>query len=414
MFTGMESLEVVAAPSLTMLLGSMFALKVHVPDKVHACTQNFSAGMLLSAVAGELYPLLSPEPPSSLGKVESAAAITFGFAVGLMFMFGIGYLTDRDEEDETKDDESKKDLKPLTNKFTKLPGVTLLEAQAGKEAMRYFSSTLVPGLKDDILCLDEGARKRFRDDINKALHTAKMHPDGGVRELKIKQPLSNDSIKLIRGHLGELEKQSATDVTAAREALWAFDRKVYDIQATANNKTGRSVVQRRRAQSYEPVAGLKEKPPASLKEKIPWAKVTAVTVDGATDGLLIGLAFAANSTAGWTMSIATCIEMGFLGLSFCIDLTKATRRIPMIVFLSCLPPLALLSAGVLGTYVGGALHENPAVFVGLIAFSIVALLFLVTQELLTEARKVAEGSTVMNSMIFVGVLAGILLSKSLE
>merc|ERR1712113_1239607 len=95
-------------------------------------------------------------------------------------------------------------------------------------------------------------------------------------------------------------------------------------------------------------------------------------------------------------------------------LTNASRNKAKIVFIASLPPLALFSVGVIGTQVGDLLQEIPAVFVGAIAFSIVALLYLVTQELLAKAREVAEDNMIINSMIFVGLLGGILLAKFLD
>merc|ERR1712087_459972 len=154
-------------------------------------------------------------------------------------------------------------------------------------------------------------------------------------------------------------------------------------------------------------------PDFKLREKIPWPTVAAVVADGGVDGLLIGLAYAANETAGWAMSIATCIEMGFLGVSFCATLANSTRNKGRVVFIMSMPPLALVTAGVVGTHVGEQLKEQPAVFVGFIAFAIVALLFLVTQELLAEAREVAEDNAFINSMVLAGLLAGIMLSKAL-
>ena len=76
------------------------------------------------------------------------------------------------------------------------------------------------------------------------------------------------------------------------------------------------------------------------------------------------------------------------------------------------PPIVLLIAGVLGHFVGGLLEDSPLVFVGFIAFAVVALLFLVTQELLAEARETAD-SKLINSVFFVGLFGGILLSKFL-
>merc|ERR1719310_1426726 len=114
------------------------------------------------------------------------------------------------------------------------------------------------------------------------------------------------------------------------------------------------------------------------------------------------------------MALATSIEMGFLGLSFVATLRTRTSSVLKLVGIAVLPPLTILLMGALGFLLGHTLEQNPAVFIGFIAFSIVALLFLVTQELLAEAKEVAGDSIVINSLFFVGLLAGILLGMELD
>ena len=45
-----------------------------------------------------------------------------------------------------------------------------------------------------------------------------------------------------------------------------------------------------------------------------------------------------------------------------------------------------------GAAIGAALEDNRGVLIGLIAFSVVAILFLVTQELLNEAFELLDGA----------------------
>lgn len=85
-----------------------------------------------------------------------------------------------------------------------------------------------------------------------------------------------------------------------------------------------------------------------------------------------------------------------MGLSFTASLQNATRSSWKIFFVALLPPLLLLMAGLAGNTLGIMFAERPATFVAFISFAIVALLFLVTQELLTEAQEVANGSTSIN------------------
>jgi zinc transporter ZupT len=150
-------------------------------------------------------------------------------------------------------------------------------------------------------------------------------------------------------------------------------------------------------------------PEQVLKEQIPWALVFTVVIDASVDGSLIGLSFAASAGAGWSMSIATTIEMCFLGLSFSAAIQNHTRSKLKHAATVALPPVMLFVTGALGSLIGKLLTSWAVVFIAFIAFAVVALLFLVTQELLTEAREIAGENKVINAMLFVGVFGGIIL-----
>ena len=63
---------------------------------------------------------------------------------------------------------------------------------------------------------------------------------------------------------------------------------------------------------------------------------------------------------------------------------------------------------------GGVILGSPTLFVGLIGFSIVALLFLVTQELLAEAAELGgEGVWYISVWLFVGVFTIVVLERHL-
>jgi zinc transporter ZupT len=345
------------------------------------------------------------ESTPALGTSEYVVSVTCGFALGLTFMFGIKKITEGGEEEE--EEEATGDASPERSRSR-----PLLEGEAGKQAMQTFSNTVMPKLDTDIELLEKGIADKSREEIDRVLHSTMHHVDQGVRSLKPKQPLDAGNLARMQFHLGELKEQgqqvkaaaSKASVEDARNALRAFEGTLEHIHE--HTELGRFC-------RWKPKPMPHSDELDKLSEKIPWSVVAAVAVDGAVDGLLIGLAFAADHTAGWAMSIATCIEMGFLGLSFCAELTNATRKKVKVVLIAMVPPLALLAAGVIGSHLGGSLDANPQIFTGFIAFSIVALLFLVTQELLTEAREVAEDDMIINGMIFVGILGGVLLSKFL-
>jgi len=147
-------------------------------------------------------------------------------------------------------------------------------------------------------------------------------------------------------------------------------------------------------------------------EDIPWGHVVAICIDGMMDGLLIGLAYAASTSAGLSMAIATSIEMGFLGLSFSATIKASTKSANKHILIAIVPGILMFVVGMLAYVLGAALTAMPALFIGFIAFAVVALLYLVTQELLVEAREVSGDSGVaIRVMFFVGTYCGLMLDR---
>jgi ZIP family zinc transporter len=130
--------------------------------------------------------------------------------------------------------------------------------------------------------------------------------------------------------------------------------------------------------------------------------VTAMGIDVALDGLLIGLGFAAGQKQGVLLTIAMTLEVFFLGLACSSTLAaNGASRTRILVVPVVLGVLLLAGAG-LGAV---ALHVMAAQAVdALLAFGVAALLFLVTEELLVEAHEVKE-TPFQTAMFFVGFIA---------
>lgn len=407
-------LLVVAAPSLMMLAGSLVAFFGRVPDKVQAATQNFSAGLLISAVAGELYPLMNgTERPVGVdeasGVSSSDAASTFaifvGFLVGLAFMYVLEIITGEEDDEEEKEEEEHdiEEQKPRkTSDGLDTPLLKGPEAEAALEAVREDARSLVEQVETLKIRLPTGNR----DEIDEVVHSMEFVVDKAKHRLANKPPtLDAHNLSRLTFHVGELSEQcvSLSESESLSEASSAHEAIKGTLQHIHNH------AHRVKFKRWQSVAKLPTE--VELKEIIEWPLVFAVSVDAFVDGLLIGLALSASFGAGWSMSIATCIEMCFLGLSFSASIQNQTRSVAKHTVIVCVPPLILIIAGTIGYYVGDLLHQSPLVFIGFIAFSIVALLFLVTQEFLAEAREHAGGSKLINSMFFVGLFGGFVLSK---
>lgn len=141
---------------------------------------------------------------------------------------------------------------------------------------------------------------------------------------------------------------------------------------------------------------------------MPIGYVSAIGIDLLIDGTLIGIAFLAGKEGGILVALALGIEIFFLGLSSATALKK--RRIPTlsIILLTCILALLIPAGSFLGT---GVLSYLPASYTtAFIAFGIAALLYLVTEELLTEAHEAAIESPVATSLFFLGFLFIVLMT----
>ena len=117
----------------------------------------------------------------------------------------------------------------------------------------------------------------------------------------------------------------------------------------------------------------------------PWTFTVAVAVDSVLDGVLIGLALAsAGATAGWAMAAALAFEMGFLGLTYAVAVSR--QGLPTQMACAVGMPLAILAGGAAGAFFAQALEDHPAAFVAALSFGVAALLYLCAEELLLEGH----------------------------
>ena len=137
------------------------------------------------------------------------------------------------------------------------------------------------------------------------------------------------------------------------------------------------------------------------EEKGPRALLVAIALDIWIDGLVLGLAFLAGAKAGFLLTVALTLEVLFLGLTLTAELGvfyRSRRRVVGTVSgLALLLPLG----AVMATPVTAL---PPTVVAGFLSFGLIALLYLVTEELLAEAHEQPDTPAIA-SMFFVGFLA---------
>jgi len=135
--------------------------------------------------------------------------------------------------------------------------------------------------------------------------------------------------------------------------------------------------------------------------------VLMVAIDIFIDGLVLGIGFAAGAKQGFLLTVALTIEVLFLGLSLTGELSETIRKPAKV--LAVVAGLAVLLP--IGAAVGIPVSHLPNFWLAaFFSFGLVALLYLVTEELLVEAHSVPERPWV-TSLFFVGFLLILLLDE---
>ena len=132
-----------------------------------------------------------------------------------------------------------------------------------------------------------------------------------------------------------------------------------------------------------------------------------VGIDIQIDGLVLGIGFAAGAKQGLLLTGALTLEVLFLGIAVASKLKQtsgsAGRVVGTVAGLALLLPMGAL----LGTPIGALPGPYLA---GFFAFALVALLYLVTEELLVEAHAVPEQPWT-TAMFFIGFLGMLVIEE---
>jgi ZIP family zinc transporter len=139
---------------------------------------------------------------------------------------------------------------------------------------------------------------------------------------------------------------------------------------------------------------------------LPWGLLVAIGIDILIDGLLLGIGFAAGAKEGTLLASALTIELLSLGLATAVELRDGGhskgRAVAIVAGTSL---MLLLGAGIGNTVLRGATGNLLEI---VLSFGLAALLFLVTEELLTEAHEETE-TPLLTLSFFVGFLLFLLL-----
>jgi ZIP family zinc transporter len=157
------------------------------------------------------------------------------------------------------------------------------------------------------------------------------------------------------------------------------------------------------------IAGAMEKRREGKQYQAGLVAVTAI--DFVIDGLVLGVAFASGEQTGLLLSIALAFEVLFLSLSVGAALAGAGARRSRVLGIPVGLALLMSISAALGRVLFGSLAPFP--FAILLGVGIVALLYLVTEELLVEAHEVPETPWAVGAF-FLGFLLFLLLEMKVE
>jgi zinc transporter ZupT len=157
-------------------------------------------------------------------------------------------------------------------------------------------------------------------------------------------------------------------------------------------------------------------PETQLGDKLPVNLILPVTIDCFVDGFLIGVSVAISPKAGYILAVANCFEMSFLGMAYASRLIKCTGTTALRRNIALYgPPFVMFFAAGLGALLASLVREIPMAFIAFVAFGVVALLFLVCNELLIEAKN-AQGEEEkwwISICIFMGIYMVLIVNQLL-
>ena len=140
---------------------------------------------------------------------------------------------------------------------------------------------------------------------------------------------------------------------------------------------------------------------AEKVETVSLSMLAGIGVDILVDGFLIGIVFSAGAKEGKLLALALTVELLSLGLALASSMTQArTSRPKTILTIAGLSLSIFVGAGIGATLLQ---HVSSETLEAVLSFGLAALLFLVTEELLTEAHEVPE-TPLITSSFFAGFL----------
>lgn len=418
-------LAMTAFPATAMALGSTAIYLGRPPEMLQLRLQHLSAGLLIGACLTNIFPILQQQLTGFAltkhlsGEEEeeriihwyNVLASLFGFGLAMAAMYGVKGL-ELDEDDSSSEGEQDEKVNG-SRQGAESAGMVLGDVTPHEGVKLRMTFTRLAAHANS---LAESVRtdQIDREAVDEEIHGIDFLVDSATRLTKGAYPIDKRNAARLRFHVSELiddiRKLTELDVGGSSNLL---ERQLKVVAATLHHVHSHAESANFRRwrpanQWKPPEAQQKLDDGLFAEESFPWALILAVVLDSFVDGMLIGLAGSVATGSGILMAIATAIEMGFLGYSFACSIVQSMRPCKATVVLA-LPPVAmLLAAAAAGA--GASVVEGTPAFVALIAFALVALLFLVVDELLSEAKEKEEsGEWHIGIWLYLGLIASIVL-----
>eukprot|EP01041_Mallomonas_annulata_P004408 gene4408-8771_t len=348
-------------PCIGMTLSSILLMKIRISGLLEATLQNFAAGLILAAVAAEIFPLLE-----EVEEVPGAIGLIIGFTLGLLLIYGLDGVLDKFSDNKIDDIRSivgdhshiTPSQGPPAGFWELLPANVAFEAISNKSHKLHIiehltemqdSITHITTISDQMLVressyideaksaetidetvhelsykldhcrrLIQGAESTTKEEIFEKSRwptAKKIEIHSNLLDLKrsvmhIIEHLQDDDINFetleeIRGHMDDVEIliHKFHNLIDKNPNEW--------IQTNHNSNQNSKIIQ--------PMQG----------DTIPMGLIIPIVIDAFIDGFLIGLTYSLHPKAGIILSLANLLEMSILGMTLAAATSAMqTKNIP--------------------------------------------------------------------------------------
>jgi len=459
-----------------MVVVSLVLYQIHVSDLVEAAFQNFAAGLILAAVAAELFPLVAQATDT-----ESYVGVTVGFAVGYLFLVGTEPLSEYLVENFNDMVNKVKVMLSIkgNDDDRQSPATSPIAVERKKTRPKSFDGQDLPEstelMTSDIVWDDEGVsfastaieqtthKEHIKQHLLEISDEIKLMQDKSIKMMdesisgKDSEVIAEEIDEAIHGlqykvdHCRRLLQGSESNVSVAnhmKKKSWLNDERKLNIKKriTALRYTSDHLLEHLNEayidqflikEIYEHMAEMdvhihhfhdsvdvmdkiwrRSRPlvDPSIGDTLPVSLIIPVTLDCFVDGFLIGISLGLEPKAGIILAGANCLEMSFLGMAYSARIAKCTGSTSFNRLLAILcPPLIMFLAAGLGAWLADITVAYPTIYVAFVSFGIIVLLALVCGELLIEAREAQKDDEkwYVSILVFAGIYLVLMIDRAL-